>query len=120
MRQVGPLLLGIALAFAVLGACSAPPASHEAFCSVAIPMFDQEPEVPIPLLLRHMATLAAAAETLPEGSSGRLLNEIATLTADLEAWERGEAENGYSSVPVVNAVGDLCEADNLFGWTAQP
>jgi hypothetical protein len=83
-------------------------------------MFEPDTVPSVRLLLDQMSTLASAADTLPPTEAGRLLEEIAVLTSDLEAAERGEAESGWTTVPVVNRVEDICRVDDLIGWTVQP
>jgi len=64
--------------------------------------------------------ISEEVKVLTDSDRDPLLAAIDQLSEDLAAVRLGEAENGWSSVPVVNMIGSLCDSNDLIGWTVQP
>ncbi len=69
-----------------------------------------------------MADLAAAAESLTGDNRDELLGLIDSVNEQLRLAVEGRAENGWSTVEVVDYVSSLCEGagEKLISWIVQP
>lgn len=107
------------LAVALVG-CGTSSAETSQFCEVATPMFERN-SVPQPnVLSQQVSEIIEAAESHLGGTGAILVGETEALVNDLDAASRGEAENGWNSVPVMEEVQRLCDRNDLIGWVVQP
>lgn len=107
------------LAVALVG-CGASSAETSQFCEIATPVFERD-SVPQPIVLsQQVSEIIEGAESHLGGAGASLVREAEALVTDLEAASRGEAENGWNSVPVMEEVQRLCDRNDLIGWVVQP
>lgn len=98
----------------------------DAFCGSVVPVLQTEPvgtddpAGPVDGVASQMETIVQEAESLSDEDRRLLLTLVEEVNEDLDAARQGEADNGWSSVPVVNMVTSLCGSDDLIGWTVQP
>ena len=88
------------LAVALVG-CGTSSAETSQFCEIATPVFERD-SVPQPnALSQQVSEIIEAAESHLGGAGASLVREAEVLVTDLDAASRGEAENGWNSVPVM-------------------
>ncbi len=117
MLSVRRLMISLVL----VGVACAPTPSVWAFCEEAVPVLSREDLGGDPAAMRQqMDDLSEAADLLPDDQSIDLQAQLDALNAELALALQGQAENGWSSVEVVETVGSLCGDDDLIGYIVQP
>ena len=111
---------------ATTSSVDSPSGGLDVFCGSVVPVLQTEPEGtdspagPIDGVASQMETIVEEAESLSEEDQNTLLALVEEVNENLNAARQGQADNGWSSVQVVNMVASLCGSDDLIGWTVQP
>lgn len=108
--------LWVALVAALLiAACETSTSPVDEFCREAGTLLSSEDFDPDPedAVIEQMDELAQLVELLPEGEQEPVLELIDDLRGQVQAFEDGQAPDGWRSEAVVEHVGTLCDRDDL-------
>jgi hypothetical protein len=115
--------VSICLVAMLVGACTDAAGSPSSeFCSEVVPLLEDESiGDSVDKLLGQTRAVEEAAQSLDGEPRSRVLDATAPLVEQLLLAQEGRAgSEGWSSVPVVSEVEELCDATGLVSWVVQP
>jgi hypothetical protein len=108
-------LLVTLVAALLVGACQTTTTPVDEFCREAGPLLSREDFGPDPeaAVNEQMSELSQLVELLPDDQQEPVLELIGDLRQQIQAFEDGQAADGWRSQTVVEHVGSLCDRDDL-------